>query len=296
MKICQNKILNIQIRNVKGWFALSQCPTSCLFLSVTVGCWYNRNDDDDDKKQLCWKHPACFLISYYENRFLQIIHARDLADLLEVFACDWQEMYRLFTVNHFSVSLLFYSLLALRPRSLTHCFTTVFVSAFPSGTHQDRKEASGDGLAVSGNRSAGAGAGEKSDDCMRENQTVVRRMPLEENADVRQMTGQRCHKMCVSAALRDDHSVVCSEWTRTSSQLQGMTPQCKGLWEWGGQLTYDSLLFFMPGKPSLTTLTQNKPQSGPMLLFSCFHVLFCFFDLVRAEDFQAKRRRQVKHA
>lgn len=40
---------------------------------------------------------------------------------------------------------------------------------------------------------------------------AVRRMPLEENTDMRQMTGQRCRKMCVSGALRDDHSVVCSE-------------------------------------------------------------------------------------
>lgn len=35
-------------------------------------------------------------------------------------------------------------------------------------------------------------------------------------------------------------------------------------------LACDSLLFFMHGKPSITTLTQSKPQSGLMLIFSCF--------------------------
>lgn len=38
-----------------------------------------------------------------------------------------------------------------------------FGSLFTSGTHQDCEEAGGDGLVVSGNRSAGAGAGEKPD-------------------------------------------------------------------------------------------------------------------------------------
>lgn len=38
----------------------------------------------------------------------------------------------------------------------------LFSVCFTSGTYQDGEEARGDGLAVSGNRSAGAGAGEES--------------------------------------------------------------------------------------------------------------------------------------
>lgn len=45
---------------------------------------------------------------------------------------------------------------------LNHCCLFVSVFHFTSGTNQDSKEASGDGLVVSGNRSAGAGTGEKS--------------------------------------------------------------------------------------------------------------------------------------
>lgn len=39
-------------------------------------------------------------------------------------------------------------------------------------------------------------------------------------------------------------------------------------------LACDGLLFFMLGEPSVTTLTQSKPQSGLMLIFSCVCVFF----------------------
>lgn len=44
-------------------------------------------------------------------------------------------------------------------------------------------------------------------------------------------------------------------------------------------LACDSLLCFMLEKPSITTLTQSKPQSGMMLVFGVFS---CFFNLVQA--------------
>ena len=70
-------------------------------------------------------------------------------------------MYPLFTVYHFLVS----DIRDQRPnthiRSHNNSLLCLFVCLFTPGTYQDCEEASGDGLIVSGNRSAGAGAGEK---------------------------------------------------------------------------------------------------------------------------------------
>lgn len=70
-------------------------------------------------------------------------------------------MYPLFTVYHFLVSDIRDQMPNTHIRSHNNSLLCLSVSLFTPGAYQDCEEASGDGLIVSGNRSAGAGAGEK---------------------------------------------------------------------------------------------------------------------------------------
>lgn len=191
-----------------------------------------------------------------------------------------------------------------------HEFTVMFV-CFPSGTYQDCEEASGDGLVVSGNRSAGAGAGEKCGVCVCVcgKQILVhvqQNLRLLVFGQVRTMTSK--HRLVPNNQSEMPENVsqippsrepqsglfrmkmYYRPTTRNDPKMQGFMGIRRPV------LACDSLLFFMLGKPSITTLTQSKPQSGPMLIFSCFSCVF--FELVRAAERPnyRKRHRRVKHA
>lgn len=77
-------------------------------------------------------------------------------------------------------------------------------------------------------------------------------------------------RKCESFLFQEDRSRVCSEWmcsaptTRNDLKIQGFMGIRRPV------LACDSQLFFMHGKPSITTLTQSKPQSGLTFVFSCF--------------------------
>ena len=113
------------------------------------------------------------------------------------------------------------------------------VSFFPltTGTNQDREEASGDGLLVSGNRSAGAGAGEKQlTSCVSAEFTCFSFFP----GQVRTMLSKRRHVPTNWSELPENVSQSrvprkpqCGLFRMkcTPGQLQGKTSKCKGLWE-----------------------------------------------------------------
>lgn len=180
-------------------------------------------------------------------------------------------------------------------RSHNNSLLCLSVSLFTPGAYQDCEEASGDGLIVSGNRSAGAGAGEKCAVCEKQifffggggggiyvSLISVRWEQCRPNTGACQIVGQRCQKTVSQCCLPGEPQCGLFKMkaharpaTRNDPRMQGFMGIRRPV------LACDSPLFFMLGKPSITTLTQNKPQSGLMLRFSCFSCFF-FSKLVRA--------------
>lgn len=162
----------------------------------------------------------------------------------------------------------------------------MFVSLFTSGTYQDCEEACGDGLLVSRNWSAGAGTGEKSGACGISQNVLyvisfgkVRTMPSKD----RHVPNNWLDNVTL-CRLPKEIAVWFVQNEITMRGFMGIRPV----------LICDSLLFFMLGKPSLTMLAQNKPQSGLMLTFSCFRV--GFFSTRYVQEIYRKKHRPVKQA
>lgn len=80
-----------------------------------------------------------------------------------------------------------------------------------------------------------------------------------------QMPENVSHSSSKSTAVGFLRNEMCSTPpTRSDLKIQGFMGIKRPV------LACDHQLFFMHGKPSITTLTQSKPQSGLMLVFSCF--------------------------
>lgn len=115
------------------------------------------------------------------------------------------------------------------------------------------------------------------------------------NTGACQIVGQRCQKTVSQCCLPGEPQCGLFKMkaharpaTRNDPRMQGFMGIRRPV------LACDSPLFFMLGKPSITTLTQNKPQSGLMLRFSCFS--WFFFEARTSSRITEELHRRVKHA
>lgn len=109
-----------------------------------------------------------FFFFHHKHCFLFLFVSLMIALQLLSFLVPQARCLHVATGNVTPVNTLSFPSISSRPHRLTLTFTVgipylyFFFSPFTVGSHQDCTEAGGDGLPLSGNRSAGAGAGEKS--------------------------------------------------------------------------------------------------------------------------------------